>query len=73
MRRGTQGHVAAPRGVFIYLFNIFYIVGVFSLPYIGRVFKPTNPSGLINPTSFFNLFRVGLKSHTVHLNAGDMA
>ena len=75
-----SGPRVAPRGptrrlcgVFIYLFYIFYIVGVFSLPYIGRVFKPTNLSSLINPTRFFNLFRVGLKSHTVYLNAGDVA
>ena len=82
MRRGTQGRVAAPRGptwahaaprMYIFIFYIFYIVRVFSLPYIIRVFKPSNAFGLINPTGFFNLFRVGLKSHTVYLIAGDVA
>ena len=47
MRRGTQGKVAAPRGptrllrgVFndLYYIYIIYIVRVFSVPYIERVF-----------------------------------
>ena len=48
MRRGTQGHVAAPRGptqrayvarvYILYIFLIYiYIKGVFVLPYMGRV------------------------------------
>ena len=50
-RRGTQGHVAEPRGpaqrlrgavyIYIYLF-ILYIKWVFSLPYMGRVINPIN-------------------------------
>ena len=34
---------------------------------------PIGSSGIINPTVIFNIFHVGLKSHTVYLNAGDMA
>ena len=76
--RATWQRQAGPRGayaayIYIYIFYIFYIVRVFSLPYIERVFKPSNLSGLINPTGFTNLFRVGLKSHTVYLHAGDMS
>ena len=45
MRRGTQGHVAAPRGpaqrlrgmIYIYIIIYYNIKGVFSLPYMGRV------------------------------------
>ena len=35
--------------------------------------QPINSSSLINPTFFFNVFRVGLKSHTVLLIAGHVA
>ena len=35
--------------------------------------RPFNPSGLINPTDSTNVFRVGLKSHTVFQNAGHVA
>ena len=35
--------------------------------------QPIRSSGLINPTFFTNLFRVGLKSHTVLLIAGHVA
>ena len=50
MRRGTQGHVAAPRGphnayvaryTYIHLFTIVN-KSVFSLPYMGRVITPIN-------------------------------
>ena len=47
MRRGTQGHVAAPRGptqrayvahvYIIYIYKLSYIKGVFVLPYMGKV------------------------------------
>ena len=48
LRRGTQGHVAEPRGpaqrlhgaIHIYLFIYYSIKGVFSLPYMGRVINP---------------------------------
>ena len=35
--------------------------------------QPIRSSGLINPTFFINLFRVGLKSHTILLVAGHVA
>ena len=57
----TRAHAEPTRRIYTYIFYIFYIVGVFSLLYIGRVFKPPNPSGLINPMGFTNLFCVGLK------------
>ena len=79
MRRGTQGQVAAPRGptrrlrdVFIYI----YLYTLYSRGIQPSVFRkgiqPIRSSGVINPTFFFNLFRVRLKSHTVYLNAGDV-
>ena len=49
VRRGTQGHVAEPRGpaqrlrgaLYLYLIYLLsYIKWVFSLPYIGRVINP---------------------------------
>ena len=69
----TRAHSAPKRRIYTYIFYIFYIVGVFSLPYIKRVFKPPNPSGLINPTGFTNLFCVRLKSHTVISISGYVA
>ena len=52
VRRGTQGHVAEPRGPAqrlrgaFYIYSIFiiiiYIKWVFSLPYMGRVINPLN-------------------------------
>ena len=62
--RATWQRHAGPRGayaayLFIYIY-IIYIVRVFSLPYIGRVFKPSNLSGVINPIDFFHFFCVGL-------------
>ena len=39
----------------------------------GKGIQPIRSSGLINPTFFFNLFRVGLKSHTVISISGYVA
>ena len=60
MRRGTQGHVAAPRGpaqrayvaprFIIYIYNLSYIKGVFVLPYIWGGSYPYKPSGYLNTT-----------------------
>ena len=77
MRRGTHGHVAVPRGayaayIFISFSYILYIMGIQPSVYRKGI-QPIRSSGLINPTFFLNLFRVGLKSHTVYLNASDVA
>ena len=79
MRCGTQGHVALPRGptrrlrgVHIYFIYILYIMGIHPSVYRKGI-QPIRSSSLINPTFFFNLFRVGLKSHTVYFNAADVA
>ena len=82
MRRGTRGHVAAPRGpaqrprgAFYLCIDIIYSYrkykGVFSLPYMGRVI-PLQTVESYKPDSFINIFRVGLKTHIV-FNAGDVA
>ena len=69
VRRGTQGHVAEPRGPaqrayvahFLYLYYIYlsYIIRFFSLPYMGRVI-PLEIVGSYKPDGFLNIFRVGL-------------
>ena len=69
MRRGTQDHVAAPRGPAQRLRGAYYIVfifiiyrkykEVFSLPYTGRVI-PLETVGCYKPDGFLNIFRVGL-------------
>ena len=73
MRRGTQGHMAAPRGpaqrlcgaLYLYYIYYYYIYKeVFSLAYMGRVIDSSYSSGIINPTKAFNISRVGL-IHTV--------
>ena len=76
--RATWQRHAGPRDayaayVYVYIFYIIYIVRVFSLPYFGMVFETSNPSGVIKPTGFTNLFRVGLKSHIALLIAGHVA
>ena len=63
--RATRARAAPTwRIVHIYLF-ILYIIRGFYPPVYREGIRPLNPSGLINPTEFSNLFRVGLKSHTV--------
>ena len=61
MRRGTQGHVAVPRGVHIYIF-LFYIVYIRGIqPSVYRkVIHPLEPARYINPSIFFTFSRVGL-------------
>ena len=60
MRRGTQGHVAAPRGpasrlrgaIYLFIYIYIYIVsinGSSAFP-IGKGYYPLKPSGVINPT-----------------------
>ena len=70
MRRGTQGHAAPTRRIHILILsNISYMMGI--QPSVDRKgIQPISSSGLINPTVVFNIFRVGLKSHTVVLIAG---
>ena len=72
--RGTQGHVAEPRGPAQCLRGAFYIYIVYLYIIYNRGFQlsvdrkgiqPLNPSGIINPTDRTNFFRVGLKSHVV--------
>ena len=55
MRRGTQGHVAAPRGpaqrayvARLYILYIYNIKEVFVLPYMGRVI-PLETVGYYKP------------------------
>ena len=70
----TWQHHAGPRGVhiFIFILHILYSRGIQpSVDWKG--IQPISSSGLINPTCFFNLFRVGLKSHRVLLIAGHVA
>ena len=67
MRRGTQGHVAAPRGptrrcdalfIFTYIVVIIYIVFRLS----EENYQPSKPLHDINPILSFNFLRVGLSS-----------
>ena len=61
MRRGTQGHVAAPHGpaqrayvaslYILYIYNLTYIKEVFVLPYMGRVI-PLETVGYYKPDGF---------------------
>ena len=77
MRRGTQGHVAAPRGpaqrlrgaIYIYIY-LSYIIRFFVLPYMGRVI-PIRTVGSYKPDGFIIIFGVGLKPHITYL-AGDV-
>ena len=68
MRRGTQGHVAAPRGpaqrahvarYILYYIMYTYINGSLSSPIWGGSY-PSRSSGLINPTILILFLRVGL-------------
>ena len=68
MRRGTQGHVAAPRGprtayvariYYIILLLLYIIKGFFNLAKMGRVLTLLNV-GYYIPDIFLNIFRVGL-------------
>ena len=73
MRRGTRGHVAAPRGpirahagprsVYItYIIYLFHIVSIMGFqPSVDRKgIQPINPSGVINSTGLLIFFCVGL-------------
>ena len=70
----TRAHVTPTGRIIIFIIHIVhsFYKWVFSLPYIGRVFEPYKPSGVINPTISFILFRVGL-IHTKLFDAGDVA
>ena len=73
--------MAAPRkpmrrlhDVFNYLYFIYILYSMGIQPSVYRKgIQPINSSALINPTCFFNVFRVGLKSHIVLLIAGHVA
>ena len=74
--------MAEPRGPAQRLRGAFYIYIVYLYIIYNRGFQlfidrkgiqPLNPSGIINSTDLTNFFRVGLKSHTVFYNAGDVA
>ena len=70
MRRGTQGHVAAPRGPaqradVAHIYHIYGIIPIvikcsLSSPYKGGSY-PYKRSGIIYPTVSVNKLRVGLK------------
>ena len=68
--------MAAPRGPtrrFIDLYSIYTLYNMGFQPSVDhKGIQPIRSSGLINPTFFTNLFRVGLKSHTVLLVAGHV-
>ena len=75
--RATWQRHAGPRDAYaayiiIYFIYILYIMGIQPSVYRKGI-QPIRSSGVINPTFFFNLFRVGLKSHTVYFNIGDVA
>ena len=69
MRRGTQGHVAEPRGpaqrayvarlYILYSYYLYSIKVFFVLPYMGRVI-PLETVGSYKPNGFLNILRVGL-------------
>ena len=71
VRRGTQGHVAEPRGPAQRLRGAYYIpiVYLYYILYISRGFQPSvarkgihplGSSGIMNPRVIINFFRVGL-------------
>ena len=65
----TRAH-AAPKRRIIHLYLIYILYNMGFQPFVDRKgIQPIRPSGLINSTFFTNLFRVGLKSHTVLLIA----
>ena len=71
MQRGTQGHVAAPRGpaqrayvarIYLIFYYTYIYKWVFVLPYMGRLFKPDG---------FIIIIRVGL-THSYLFISGDV-
>ena len=69
MRRGTQGHVAGPRGptrrlhgvhIFIFILHILYRKGIQPSVYRKGI-QPFKPSRIIYPLIFLNVLRVRLK------------
>ena len=81
MRRGTQGHVAAPRGpaqradvAHMYILYSIILISIkcsLSSPYKGGSY-PYKRSGIIYPTVSINKLRVGLIFYLTYL-AGDVA
>ena len=68
----TRAHAAPTRRIIhLYFIDILYNMGF--QPSVDRKgIQPIRSSGLINSTFFTNLFRVGLKSHTILLIAGHV-
>ena len=66
---GPSGAYAAY--IFILLYNLYS--KDLQLSVYRKGIHLTNPSGVINPTGFTNIFRVGLKSHTISFVSGDVA
>ena len=73
MRRGTQGHVAAPRGptrrlrgdvthAYLYLIVTIGVIVHIVFQLSEENYYPSKPSHNINPIPFFNFSRVGLSS-----------
>ena len=83
MRRGTQGHVAAPRrptrrrGDMCACYLYVLVLLVYNIYIAFRLsegdYYLLKPLPVINPLISFNFSRVGLKSHTVFKRAGDVA
>ena len=74
---GPRGTYAGPRGAYAAYIIIYILHSIYNKGFQPSVYRKgiqsSKPSGPINPTCFTNLFRMGLKSHTVYLNAGDVA
>ena len=68
LRATWQRHAGPRSGYAVYIY-----IYVLHILYIGRVFKPLNPLGVINPMGFTNLFRVGLKSDIIISISGYVA
>ena len=79
MRRGTQGHVAAPRGptrrgcdvLFIYIVIIWVIVHI-SIPYLEFKLTLLKVASYI-PVNTLKFSPCGTKSHTIFECAGHVA
>ena len=73
LRATWQCH-AGPRSTYAAFISIYFIYILFIMGIQPSVYRkgiqPIRSSGVINPTFFFNLFRVRLKSHTIYFNAG---
>ena len=73
MRRGTLGHVAAPRAptrqgdvaYYLHIYFTYYIVHNVQPSVYRKGIQPSKSAFLLNPIPCFNFLRVGLKSHTV--------